>query len=162
MQFASVAKASVLALAIAAVSAAGFSAVRSGLDVYQKSVEFSQAQWDKNITMKPDHVTPDDQLLSAAKFIYAWALGKDSLFYRLDPGQTSPLDALLAASDACARVPSHYQDDQAATLVIRVPEAPWEARLLVETVRRHAIAYTIDAGSDFIEIPFIFMGQSSP
>lgn len=162
MRFSAAAKASVLALSIAAATATGMSATRSGIDVYQRAVEFSQAHWDKTPALKPSSITPDDQLLSAGTYIYAWVLGPESLLNRLFPQRISSLDAIRADTDCYVRIPSDHDDEQVVTLAFKMPDSPWDARALIDTIRRYSIFYTIDVGTGFIEIPFLFAGNVGP
>ncbi|MBJ2271240.1 hypothetical protein JFT60_28080 [Pseudomonas sp. MF6772] len=155
------ARASILALSIGAAISGGFAAANSGVETYKKAVEMSQAHWASAPQMMPSDKKPSDQILLRANYIYAWVLGPDCLINKIRTPPIDPWKSLQVKIEEWARIPGVYSDNAVITIVIKVPDAPGDVTALVEALKSHSFLYAPDAGTGFLEAPYLFKGMSN-
>jgi len=153
---------SVLALAIAGVSASSFQAITSGAEAYRRAVEFSQSQ----LSSTPNLTTPeghDDPHMLQSRFILAWVLGADSIINMIRRTPIDPWASLRKKLGEAewTRVISFYPpDNNVITILVKMPESPWEAVPVLSAVRKHSLMFAVEDGSGELSIANTFFGRS--
>ncbi|NWA32703.1 hypothetical protein HX817_14225 [Pseudomonas sp. C6002] len=160
MKIVSFFRASVLALAIAGASGTGYGSLMTGVSTYQKSVEWSQSVLTKApmATSASDH--QDDQAITRHEYIFAWVLGKDCWINKIGPCRSDPFRSLQGKLSDWARVVGDHADEVVVSLIIKVPDNPWELQETIAALGKHTLFYAPDAHTGFIEPAFIVRGNN--
>jgi hypothetical protein len=153
--------ASVLALAITGIAASGFKAITSGAETYRRAVEFSQNQLSSTPKLMPikDH---DDPQILQSRFIFAWVLGVNCIINRVRSTHIDPWALLkkeLAGAEWTRPISLYPKDEDVITVIIKMPEAPWEAIPVLSAVRRHSFLFAVEDGSGSLSLANTFFGM---
>lgn len=142
---------SVLALAIAGASGTGYGTLMTGVETYQKAADFTQTIWAKSPIAKSPDPGQQDQPLTQNEYIFAWVLGRDCYLNHFGGVQKDPAKKLQSAIEAWSRVPSYDDDEVVISLIIKVPDNPWDLAGTLDALHKHSFMYITDAHTGFME-----------
>ncbi|MFJ4587889.1 hypothetical protein ACIP1Z_11355 [Pseudomonas moraviensis] len=153
-------KASVLALAIAGASCTGYGSLMTGVETYKKAVELSQTVMAKSPAATSSGGKQDNLPITRNEYIFAWVLGKDCWINQIGLMPTDPFRSLQAKLSDWTRVLGDHDDETVISLIIKVPDNPWDLQETLAALQKHSLFYAPDAHTGFIEPTLIVRGAN--